>query len=72
MGGLARGIERNQRLVRKAVEGVAGDMVVSPKLADIQAIQAQGVYCGEFYVERVLRKIEDDFFGISCIMGSMD
>jgi len=29
-------------LVRKAVEGVAGDMVVSPKLADMQAVQAQG------------------------------
>ena len=42
MGGLARGIERSRGLVRKAVEGVAGDMVVSPKLADMQAVQAQG------------------------------
>ena len=33
MGGLARGIEKSRGLVRKAVEGVAGDMVVSPKLA---------------------------------------
>ncbi|RRK35460.1 phage tail tape measure protein [Schaedlerella arabinosiphila] len=42
MGGLARGIERSRGLVRKAVEGVAGDMVVSPKMADMQAVQAQG------------------------------
>ena len=42
MGGLARGIEKSRGLVRKAVEGVAGDMVVSPKLADMQAVQAQG------------------------------
>ena len=40
MGGLARGIEKSRGLVRKAVEGVAGDMVVSPKLADMQAVQA--------------------------------
>ena len=39
MGGLARGIEKSRGLVRKAV---AGDMVVSPKLADMQAVQAQG------------------------------
>ena len=42
MGGLARGIEKSRGLVRKAVEGVAGDMVVSPKQADMQAVQAQG------------------------------
>ena len=35
MGGLARGIEKSRGLVRKAVEGVAGDM---------QAVQAQGAF----------------------------
>ena len=42
MGGLAKGIEKSRGLVKKAVDSVAADMVVSPKLADMQAAQAQG------------------------------
>lgn len=33
MSGLAKGIEQSKRMVTKAVEGVAGDMVISPQMA---------------------------------------
>lgn len=33
MCGLAKGIEQSKNMVAKAVEGVAGDMVISPQLA---------------------------------------
>lgn len=33
MSGLAKGIEQSKAMVSKAVEGVAGDMVISPQLA---------------------------------------
>lgn len=36
MAGLAKGIEQGRHLVEKAVSGVAGDMVISPKMAALQ------------------------------------
>ena len=36
MAGLAKGIEQSKHLVEKAVSGVAGDMVISPKMAALQ------------------------------------
>ena len=33
MSGLAKGIEQSKNMVAKAVEGVAGDMVISPQMA---------------------------------------
>lgn len=33
MSGLAKGIEQSKSMVTKAVEGVAGDMVISPQMA---------------------------------------
>ena len=64
MGGLARGIERSQGLVRKAVEGVAGDMVVSPKLADMQAVQAQGQGASLEAVRQMVSGLREMFAGM--------
>lgn len=64
MGGLARGIERSQGLVRKAVEGVAGDMVVSPKLADMQAVQAQGQGASLEAVRQMVSGLREMFVGM--------
>ena len=41
MGGLAKGIERSKGLVKKAVDGVAADMVVSPQVSAVQSAQRQ-------------------------------
>lgn len=41
MGGLAKGIERSKGLVRKAVDGVAADMVISPGVSAVQSAQVQ-------------------------------
>lgn len=37
MSGLAKGIEQSKRMVTKAVEGVAGDMVISPQMAAMES-----------------------------------
>lgn len=37
MSGLAKGIERSKAMVSKAVEGVAGDMVISPQMAAVES-----------------------------------
>ena len=37
MGGLAKGIEQSKAMVSKAVEGVAGDMVISPQMAAMES-----------------------------------
>lgn len=39
MGGLAEGIEKSRGLVEKAVNGVAADMVVSPKVSAMESTQ---------------------------------
>lgn len=37
MSGLAKGIEQSKAMVSKAVEGVAGDMVISPQMAAMES-----------------------------------
>lgn len=37
MSGLAKGIEQSKSMVTKAVEGVAGDMVISPQMAAMES-----------------------------------
>ena len=37
MSGLAKGIEQSKNMVAKAVEGVAGDMVISPQMAAMES-----------------------------------
>ena len=37
MSGLAKGIEQSKAMVTKAVEGVAGDMVISPQMAAMES-----------------------------------
>ena len=37
MSGLAKGIEQSKNMVAKAVEGVAGDMVISPRMAAMES-----------------------------------
>ncbi len=37
MSGLAKGIEQSKAMVSKAVEGVAGDMVISPQMATMES-----------------------------------
>lgn len=41
MKGLAQGIEKSKGLVKRAVEGVAADMVVSPKVSAMETAQMQ-------------------------------
>ena len=41
MGGLAKGIEKSKGLVQKAVDGVAADMVISPKVSTMEFSQMQ-------------------------------
>lgn len=41
MGGLAKGIEKSKGMVQKAVDGVAADMVISPKVSAMEASQMQ-------------------------------
>lgn len=41
MGGLAEGIEKSKGMVQKAVDGVAADMVISPKVSAMEASQMQ-------------------------------
>lgn len=41
MGGLVKGIERSKGLVRKAVDGVATDMVISPGVSAMPSVQMQ-------------------------------
>lgn len=62
MGGLTRGIEKSRELVKRAVEGVAGDMMVSPKLADMQAVQAQGASLEA--VRQMVSGLREMFMGI--------
>ena len=41
MGGLAEGIEKSKGMVQKAVDGVAADMVISPKVSAMEASRMQ-------------------------------
>lgn len=41
MKGLAQGIEKSRGLVKQAVEGVAADMVISPKVSAMETAQMQ-------------------------------
>lgn len=41
MKGLARGIEKSKGMVKQAVEGVAADMVISPKVSAMETAQMQ-------------------------------
>ena len=41
MKGLAQGIEKSKGLVKQAVEGVAADMVISPKVSAMETAQMQ-------------------------------
>ncbi len=62
MGGLAKGIEKSRGLVKKAVDSVAADMVVSPKLADMQAAQAQGASMDS--IRQMLSGLQEMFAGM--------
>lgn len=62
MGGLAKGIEKSRGLVRKAVDSVAADMVVSPKLSDLQAAQAQGASMDS--IRQMLSGLQEMFAGM--------
>mgnify|MGYP007014227163 FL=1 len=62
MGGLAKGIEKSRGLVRKAVDSVAADMVVSPKLFDMQAAQAQGASMDS--IRQMLSGLHEMFAGM--------
>jgi TP901 family phage tail tape measure protein len=62
MGGLAKGIEKSRGLVKKAVDSVAADMVVSPKLADMQAAQAQGASMDS--IRQMLSGLREMFAGM--------
>ena len=62
MGGLAKGIEKSRGLVRKAVDSVAADMVVSPKLSDMQAAQAQGASMDS--IRQTLSGLQEMFAGM--------
>jgi len=42
MKGLAQGIEKSKGMVRKAVDGVAADMVINPRVSAMEAGLAQG------------------------------
>lgn len=42
MKGLAKGIEQSKSMVAKAMDGVASDMVINPKISAMEAAQAQG------------------------------
>lgn len=42
MKGLTQGIEKSKGMVRKAVDGVAADMVINPRVSAMEAVQAQG------------------------------
>ena len=46
MSGLAKGIEESRHLVEKAVSSVAGDMVISPKMAALQMVGGGTVDAG--------------------------
>ena len=62
MGGLAKGIEKGRGLVKKAVDSVAADMTVSPKLADMQAVQAQGASMDS--IRQMLSGLQEMFAGM--------
>ena len=42
MKGLAQGIEKSKGMVKKAVDGVATDMVINPRVSAMEAAQMQG------------------------------
>ncbi|MBQ7927101.1 MAG: phage tail tape measure protein [Lachnospiraceae bacterium] len=46
MGGLARGIEESRGMIAKAVEGVASDMVISPKMGALEVAGVGAVPAG--------------------------
>ena len=43
MGGLAKGIEKSRGMIQKAVSGVSSDMVINPKVGEMEnGVSAQG------------------------------
>ena len=50
MSGLAKGIEQSKSMVAKAVDGVAGDMVISPQMA---AMESRNVTASESAVTSI-------------------
>lgn len=62
MKGLAQGIEKSKGLVKSAVEGVAADMVISPKVSAVEAAQMQVSSMDS--IKQMVSGIQEMFAGI--------
>lgn len=62
MGGLAEGIEKSKGLVKKAVHGVAADMVVNPRVSAVESTQMQTASADS--IRQMLGGIQEMFTGM--------
>lgn len=62
MGGLAEGIKKSKGLVKKAVHGVAADMVVNPKVSAMESTQMQTASADS--IRQMLGGIQEMFVGM--------
>ena len=65
MKGLAQGIEKSKGMVRKAMEGVAQDMVISPKISTAGMALAGGGSVSSFDVSSLVGAIREGISGMS-------
>lgn len=62
MGGLAEGIEKSRGLIEEAVNGVAADMVVSPRVSAMESTQVQTASVDS--IRQMLGGIQEMFAGM--------
>ena len=62
MKGLAQGIEKSKGLVKQAVEGVAADMVISPKVSAMETAQMQVSFMDS--IRQMVSGIQEMFAGM--------
>ena len=65
MKGLAQGIEKSKGMVKKAMEGVAQDMVISPKVSTTGMALAGGGSVSSFDVSSLVGAIREGLSGVS-------
>ena len=62
---MLQGIEKSKGMVRKAIEGVAQDMVISPKVSTSGMALAGGGSVGSFDVSSLVGAIREGISGMS-------
>lgn len=71
MKGLAQGIEKSKGMVRKAMEGVAQDMVISPKVSTAGMALAGGGSVGSADLSSLVGAIREGLSGVSSNGGDI-